>query len=227
MPARDRFPHCRSPRRHIPASLLRAASPKKERPSLAHLMIGAGRRHARHLRRQDGLVPSPCFRAVPLRLPSPSAGRAGPGCGALPGRSRRRSAIPVQGATRRPRGRAPCLWPLYQRNVLHGTVFDSTALSTTVQDSSSAAPDSVQKLTVANSTPRRLCRVSSDLANARPLTSASSFLIDLVSDPSHRSGQFLSPPHERAVSPLPSWVSGPPDLIDEAPQTAAWVGSWR
>jgi hypothetical protein len=35
---------------------------------------------------------------------------------------------------------------LYQRNVLDGTVFDSSALLTTVQDSFSAAPDSVRKL---------------------------------------------------------------------------------
>ena len=49
MPTRDRFPHCRSPRGPIPASLLRAASPENERPSLARLMIGAGQRHDRYL----------------------------------------------------------------------------------------------------------------------------------------------------------------------------------
>src|ERR1700760_2463448 len=53
-------------------------------------------------------------------------------------------------------------------------------------------------------------RFSFDLANGRPLTSASStLLIDPASNPAHRYGQFLSPSHEETGPPVPSWVSAP------------------
>jgi hypothetical protein len=85
--------------------------------------------------------------------------KAGPRCDALTDRSQRRSAGQFEARLVDDvfaHGRAPVqpgkrFCPLCQRNVRHSTVFDSTALSTTAQDSSSATPDSVRKLAVANS----------------------------------------------------------------------------